>query len=75
MAAYPGRKNRSQPEKTSALCSCQPTPAPLRNASTTIGTSRTVAQASSNAPGTNAGLPSSASANACSGLSPNRSPS
>src|SRR5690349_17667223 len=32
LAAYPGRKKRSHPEKTPSSCSCQPTPSPVRNA-------------------------------------------
>ena len=68
-AAYPGRKNRSQPSKTSASCSFQPMPAPVRKASSIRGSARSAPSASWNAPGRNTGPSGSVRAKACSSVS------
>ena len=69
LAAYPGLKKRSQPENTSSSCSCQPTPAPVRNAWMTFCSDRSAPSASSNAPGAKTAPSGSVSAKACSGVS------
>ncbi len=66
---YPGRKNRSQPVNTSSSCSCQPIPAPVRNASMICGSAFMLPSANWNAPGTNTAPSGLVSANACSSVS------
>ncbi len=65
---YPGRKNCSQPTKTSWSCSCQPTAAGAE-ACSMRGSALSAPSASSKAPGRNTGPSGSVSAKACSGVS------